>query len=180
MQLSCEIGHRMVALGRVIKHARNMTCILSCIVFSDLLPDLYFHDTDTWDSCDLHYLDYMVCLELSCYYLVISCSCDFMIMLHDSYSFRTSHVHCIHVTLCMHDFLVHDLSSYYPCYCYYFQFSILPNILFLCPTYCYYIFIFSPYCSFPSCTLAGPLLTNLYYFSVSRFRKPVWRADRRT
>jgi len=32
------------------------TCILSCIIFNDLVPDLYFHDTDTWDSCDIRIL----------------------------------------------------------------------------------------------------------------------------
>ena len=72
----------------------------------------------------------------------------------------------IYVTSCMHGLIVHDLSSWFSCYCYYFQFLILPNLLFLCPTYCYYIFIFSPYCFVYSCWSAsdGPL----YYFSVSR------------
>jgi len=49
------------------------TCIISCIVFSDQVPDIYFHDTDTWDSCDLHYLDYMTFLDLPCYFILWSC-----------------------------------------------------------------------------------------------------------
>ena len=61
----------------------------------------------------------------------------------------------------------------YSCYCYYFQFSILSKILFLlfqCPTWTVTAFSYSLfYCSFiSSCTLASPLLTDLYYFSVSR------------
>jgi len=106
------------------------------------------------------------------FYLVISCSCDLVIILHNNYSSRTSHIHYIHVTLCMHDLLAHDLSSWFSCYCYYFQISILSNIsyfLFQCPTYTVTAFSYSFfYYSFPSCTPAGPLLMNLYYFSVSR------------
>jgi len=66
----------------------------------------------------------------------------------------------------MHDLIVHDLSSDYSCYCYYIQFLIFPNILFLCHTYLYYIFIFSHSCFMHSCwsTSDGPL----YYFSVFR------------
>jgi len=60
----------------------------------------------------------------------------------------------------------------YYCYCCYFQFSILP-------TYCSYYFnaliilllyvhILSSTVLFPLCTLAGLILTDLYYFSVPR------------
>ena len=137
------------------------TYIISNIVFSDLVLDLCFHDTDTWYSCDMHYLDYMTFLDL-----------HYMIMLYDSYSSMTSHVHYIHGTPCMHDRLAHDPSSRFFCYCYYYQFSIIQIILFLlfqCATHVVTtIFIFFFYCSFPSCTLVGPLLTDLYYFAVSR------------
>ena len=51
------------------------TCIISFIVFSDLVPDLYFQDTDTWDSCDMHYLDYMTFLE---YYVILFCDLEFL------------------------------------------------------------------------------------------------------
>ena len=122
------------------------SCIISFIVISDLVPDLYFQDTDTWDSCEMHCLDYSCDLEFlgSCDYvsrqlLVQDISC-----------------HYIHITPCMHGLIVHDLSSDYSCYYYYIQFLLFPNIF---PTYYYYIFIFSPSCS---CTIAGPLLTDLY------------------
>ena len=130
------------------------TCIISYIVFSNLVPDMYqdtdtwdscdmhmYQDTDTWDSCDMHYLDYMIFLDILCYFILWSRV--LVIILHDSYLSRTSHVHYIHVTPCMHDLIVHDLSLDYSCDCYYIQFLIFPYILFLCPTYCYYIFIFS-------------------------------------
>ena len=65
--------------------------------------------------------------------------------------------------------LVHNLSSYYFCYCYYFQFLILPSILFLCSTctvtasscsifYCSSSFVYSCWFAYD----------ELYYFSVSR------------
>ena len=55
------------------------TCIISCMVFSDLLLDIYFHDTDTWDSCDMHYLDYMIFLDWPCdFKLVILWSWDYV------------------------------------------------------------------------------------------------------
>jgi len=138
MQLSCGMGHRMLALVRVINHARHMHLhhILYCLQWSStwLIFLWYWHLRLMWHA--LSWLHDVLRLTML-FYLVISSSIDFVIMLHHSYSSRTLHVHYIHVTLCMHDFLVHDLSSYYPCNCYYFQFSILPNILFLCPTYCY-------------------------------------------
>ena len=138
-------------------------CIISFIVFSDLVPDLYFQDTDTWDSCDMHYLDYMTFLDIPCYfilwsrvfmtlllcYMTVTCSGHFMFIIY------MSHYVCM-VSLYMIYRL--DYSSYY----YYLQFSILLNILCLCPTYCYYIFIFSLLSFFSLRTLAGPLLTDLY------------------
>jgi len=65
----------------------------------------------------------------------------------------------------------------YSFYCYYFQFSIPLIILFLLfqystravTTFSYSLFLLF---FFPSCTLAGPLLTDLYYFSV--FRSESW------
>jgi len=117
----------------------------------------------------MHYLDYKMFLDLLC-----NLSCDLVIILCDSYSSRTSHVHYIHVTPCMHCLLLHDLPSWFSCYCYYFQFLILSNIsyfLIKCPTCTVTAFSYSPfYCSFPSCIFAGPLLTYLYYFSVSRLQ----------
>ena len=72
MQLSCGMGQRMVALVRIIKHTRHIHLHLSCIIFSDLVPDIYFHDTDTWDSCDMHYIDYMMFLDLPFYFILWS------------------------------------------------------------------------------------------------------------
>jgi len=49
--------------------------ILHCLQWSssprtdpsrDLVLNIYFHDTDTWDSCDMHYLDYMIFLDWPC------------------------------------------------------------------------------------------------------------------
>ena len=89
------------------------TCIVSCIIFSDLTPDLYLHDTDIWDSRDMHYLDYMMFLDLPCYFILLSrVLVNLVIILHSSYSSRISHVHYIHVTPCMHDLIVYDLSSW--------------------------------------------------------------------
>ena len=122
------------------------TCIISFTVFSDLVPDLYFQDTNTWDSCDMHYLDYMTFVNIPCYFILWS---QVLVILWLYYTTVTcprrlifiiymSHHTC---TVLLYMIYLLDYSYYY----YYFQFSILPNILFLCPTYCYYIFIFSPY-----------------------------------
>ena len=111
------------------------------------------------------------------FYLVISCSSDLVIILHNSYSSRTSHVHYIYMShhACM-IFLYIIYHPDYSCYCNYFQFSILSNILFLCPTYCYYFFIFSLLSFFPfvySCWSAsdGPLLYFSVFRSGSRYRE---------
>ena len=118
------------------------TCIISFIIFSDLVPDLYFQDTDTWDSGDMHYFDYMTFLDIPCYFILWSRV--LVIMLHDSYLSRTSHVHYIHITPCMHGHIAHDLSFWL------FLILLLPSVLetdkhiiFLCPIDYYYIFIFS-------------------------------------
>jgi len=142
------------------------TYIISCIVFSDLVPDIYFHDTNTGDSCDMHYFDYMTFLDLPCYFILWSRV--LVIILQNSYSSRTSNVHYIYATPCMHGLLVHDLSSQFSCYYYYFQFSILLIILFLlfqCPTRAVTAFSYSFFTIlFPPCTLAGPLLTDFIIF----------------
>ena len=97
------------------------------------------------------------------FYLVISSSYDLVIMLHDSYLFRTFHVHYIHVTLCMHGLLVHDLSSRL------FLLLLLPSVLdtakYIVLMSCLLLLLFhilSFIILFPSCTLASPLLTDLY------------------
>ena len=51
------------------------TCIISCIIFSDLVPDIYFLKNDTWDSCGMHYLDYMTFLD---YHVILSCDLEFL------------------------------------------------------------------------------------------------------
>ena len=104
---------------------------------------------------------------------MISCSCDLVITLHDSYSSKTSHVHYIHITPCTYDLLVHDLSS---------RLFLLLLLLSVFDTAKHFVLIISMpywtvtvfsyslfYCLFlSSCTLVGPLLTDLYYFSVFR------------
>ena len=74
----------------------------------DLAPDIYFGNSDTWDLCNMHYLDYMIFLNWPCYFNLWSRVLVFM--LHDSYSSRTSRVHYIHVTTCIHGLIIHDLS----------------------------------------------------------------------
>ena len=96
-----------------------------------------------------------------------------VIMLHDSYlSGRLMFIiYMSHHACTVLLYMIYLLD--YSCYYYYFQPSILPNILFLCPTYCYYIFIFSLLLFFSLRVLCwsasdGPL----YYFSV--FRSGSW------
>jgi len=48
------------------------TCIISCIVFSNLVLNLYFRDTNTWNSCDVHYLEYMIFVDPPCYFILWS------------------------------------------------------------------------------------------------------------
>ena len=104
--------------------------------------------------------------------LFCSCPCDLVIILHNSYWFRTFHVHYIYVTPCMRDLLVYDLSSRFSCYYFYFHFSIFPIILFLlfqCPTCIVIASSYSLfYCSFPFVYSCWSLLMDLYYFSVFR------------
>ena len=120
------------------------TCIISCIVFNDLVTDLYLYDTDTWDYCDMHYLDYMIFLDWPC-----DLSCDLVFLWSCDYVIRqllVQNISCSLYFMSQHACTVLLYIIYYldySCYCYYFQFSILPSIFFLCPTYCYYIFIFS-------------------------------------
>ena len=104
------------------------------------------------------------------FYLVISCSCDLVIMLHDSFLSRTSHVHYIHVIIpCMHGLIVHDLSSRL------FMLLLLPSVLdtakhIILMSYLLFLHlhILSFTVLFLLCTLAGPLLMDLYiiFFSI--------------
>ena len=88
------------------------TCIISCIVFSDLVPTYIFLKLtlETHMACIILTTWYFWITML--FYFVNSSSCDLVIMLHDSYLSRTFYIHYIHVTLCMHNLLVHDLSSW--------------------------------------------------------------------
>jgi len=98
------------------------------------------------------------------FYLVISSSCDLMIMLHDSYLSRIFQVHYIHVTLCMHGLLVHDLSS--RLFLLLLLLSVLDttkHIVLMSYLLLLYFHILSFIVLFPSCALAGPLLTDPYY-----------------
>ena len=137
------------------------TCIISFIVFSDLVPDLYFQDTDTWDSCDMHYLDYMTFIDIPCYFILWSWV--LVIILHDSYLSRTSHAHYIHVTPCMYDLIVHDLSSWL--FLLLLLFSVLDtakHIMLMSYLLLLHFHILSFIILLPSCALVGPLMTDLY------------------
>jgi len=99
---------------------------------------------------------------------------DLMIMIHNSYSSRTSHVYFIHVTICMHVHTVHDLLFCYSSrYCKtYWSFILTPYL------YRHYIFMFLLllFVSF-LCTLAGPVLAVLYQFSISKSKSRYRRVD---
>jgi len=96
----------------------------------------------------LHYLDYMIFLDWPCYFnLRTRVLLIFVIMLHDSYSSRTSHVYYIHATRCMHGLIVFDLSSWL--FLLLLSFSVLDTfnhivlIISMPHLYCYCIFIVS-------------------------------------
>ena len=120
----------------------------------------------------MHYLDYMTFLDIPCYFTLCSrVLVIIVIMWHDNYLSRIFHVHYIYVTPCMHDFIVHDLSSRF--FLLLLSLSVLNNtnhivltisIPYLCYYYIFFIFFF--YC--PSCTFVGQLLMDLYYFSIFR------------
>ena len=121
-------------------------CIISCIILSDLLPDIYFH----WLTLETHVTCIILTWHSWTYHVILSCdieflwSCDYVTR---QYLFRTFHVHYIYVTLCMHGLLAHDLSSWL------FLLLLLLSVfdtdkhivvLILKPyLYCYCIFIFS-------------------------------------
>jgi len=137
-------GHRLVALVRIIKHAGHMHLhhILHCLQWSSTWHIFlrYWHLRLMWHALSwLHDIPGHTML----FYLVISSSCDLVIMLHYSYLFRMSHVHYIHVTPYMHGLVVHDLSSWL------FLLLLLPSVLdttkhiILMSYLRYYIFIFS-------------------------------------
>ena len=149
------------------------TCIISYIIFSDLVPGIYFQDTDTWDSCDMHYLTtwhswtYHVILSRD---LVFWWSCDYIswqLLVQDiSYYCTWSIFSIIHVII----------TTFSPRYCQTYYACVLLIVITFCPTYCYYIFIFSLLSLFSfvySCWSAsdGPF----YYFSV--FRSESWHRE---
>ena len=103
------------------------------------------------------------------FFLVISCSYDLVIILHNSYSYRTSHIHYLHVTLCMHGLHVHDLSS--QLFLLLFLFLVLDtakHIVLMFYLLLLHLHILPFTILFPLCTLTGPLLMDLYYLSVSK------------
>ena len=106
---------------------------------------MYFHDTDTWDSCDMYYLVYMIFLDWSCefnlwsFVLVILWSC-YTTVTHPRrlmfIIFMWQHV----CTVLLYMIFRPD----YSCYCYYFQFLInAMHIVLMSYLYCYCAFIFS-------------------------------------
>ena len=145
------------------------TCIISCIVFNDLVTDIYFYDTDTWNLYDMHYLDYMTFLDIPCYCdLVFLWSCDYttqQLLVHDIscslYTCQTIQARssCTWSSVSIIPVIVITFSSWY-CQSYYFCYF---NALLVH----YYIFIFSlllflsfVYSSWP--VSDGPLL----FFSI--------------
>ena len=126
----------------------------SCTVpISDLVPDLCSRGSDTWDTCDMHYLDYMILLDWPCDFNLWS---HVLVIFWLCYTIVTRPRHLMFIIFMSQHacavllYIIYRLD--YSCYCY-FQFSILPNILFFlfqCPTctvtaFLYFLF----YCSFP-------------------------------
>ena len=125
----------------------------------------------TQDSCDMHYLVYMIFLNWPGeFYLVISCSCDYItqqLLIQDIscslYSCHNIHTRspCTWSIILIISVIVITFSFRY-CQIYYsYYFNTLLALLL-------HFHILSPTVLFSLCTLAGPVLTNLYYFSVSR------------
>ena len=117
------------------------TCIISCIVLV-----IYFL---TRIFKILTFETHVTCIILTTwhswiYHVILSCDLEFLWL---CYTTVTCPGHLMFIIYMSHPacttllYMIYRLD--YSCYCYYFQFSILPNILCLCPTYCYYIFIFS-------------------------------------
>ena len=113
------------------------TYIISFILFSDLVPD-------TWESCDMHYLDYITLLDIPCYFTLCSRVLMILWLCYTTVTFPGCLMFIIYMShhACMILLYMIYLPDY-SCDCYYIRFLIFPYILFLCLTYCYYIFIFS-------------------------------------
>jgi len=90
----------------------------------------------------------MIFLDLACdFKIVILCSGNLVIMLHDIYSSRTSHVYYIHVMTCIHGQTIHDLL-----FCYSSRCCQHIDLLFLHPIYTVTIFSYFCFCClFLSC-----------------------------
>jgi len=150
--------------------------ILHCLQWSnssrtvpirDLVTDLCSRGSGTWESCDMHYLDYMILLDwpydFNLWYRIL-------VILWLCYTIVTRPGHLIFIIfMSQHTCAVLLYMIYrpdYSCYCYYFQSSILPNILFLlfqCPTrtvtaFSYFLFYYSfPFVYFCWSGSDGPL-----------------------
>jgi len=119
----------------------------------DPVSDLCSHDSDTWDSSNTHYLVYTILLNWPCAFNLWS---RVLVILWLYYTTVTRSGHLMSIILMsQHACTVLLYMIYQPdyfCYCYYFQFSILPNILFLLfqyPTCIVTAFSYSlSYCSF--------------------------------
>jgi len=98
------------------------------------------------------------------FYLVISCSSDLVIILHSSYSSRTSYIHYIYVTPCMHGLTIHDQSSrLFLLFLFFLVLDIVKHIVLMSYLLLLLFHILSFIVLFPSCTLVGLLLTDLYF-----------------
>ena len=133
----------------------------------DLVPDIYSHNTDTWYSCDMHYLDYKIFLDWLCDFNLWS---SVLVILWLCYMTITRPRHLSQHACTVLLYMIYRLV--FSCYCYYFQFLTLSNILFFlfkCPTCTVTVFSYSLfYCSFPFVYSCWSALMDLYYFSVSR------------
>ena len=125
------------------------TCIISCIVFRDLVPDIYFHDTDTWDLCDMYYLNFMMFLDWPCDFILWYC---ILVILWLCYTTVTRPGHLMFIIYMSHHSCMQYTVSLYMIYRLNFLLLLLLSVLdtakyivllismpYLC---CYYIFIF--------------------------------------
>jgi len=145
------------------------TCIISRIIFGDLVPNLYFYDTDTWDSCDTNYLDYMTFLDLLCYLFLWS---RVLVILWLYYTIVTRPGHLMFIICMSHHACTVSLYTIYHLdfsvivitfssrYCQTYRASYFNALLVLLR----HFHILSFTVLFPSCTLTSLLLMNFIIF----------------
>ena len=154
------------------------TWIISCIVFSTWhIFSWYWHLRLMWHALSwLYDVPELTMLFLS-FDLVLFLSCDLVFLWSCDYTTQQLLVQDISCSL----YICHTMHARSPCTWSINSIFLLMLLLSVPDTvnhliliismlylYCTAFSCFLFYCSFPLCTLVGPLLTDHYYFSVSR------------